>query len=108
MPQIIVKGMTENQLKTISESLITQLSVVMECPKSHLMLEWIPTHYIQHSEALVYPLVEVIWFERGRDIRIKSARIITDLIQSMDYPDVEVYFTPLEKENYFENGTPFA
>lgn len=108
MPQVIVKNTTENQLKSIGDTLISQLAIAMDCPKSHLMLEWVPTHYIQHSEASEYPLIEVIWFDRGQEIKNKSAKIITHLIQSLGYPDVEVYFTPLERENYFENGIPFA
>lgn len=101
MPQIIVKGMTFESLKSISDDMIHNLSLIMDCPNDYFLLEYIEANYIGCSP---YPLVEIKWFDRGQDIKNKSALFITQAIKHVGYENVEVNFTSLAPSDYFENG----
>lgn len=101
MPQIIIKGMPLDTLKSISTELIQNLSQIMNCPSDYFLLEYIEAHYIGCTS---YPLIEIKWFDRGQDIKKKTALYITETLSKMAYENIEVYFTPLQPLDYFENG----
>jgi len=52
-------------------------------------------------------MVEVAWFDRGQEIQDETARIITKYINLAGYENVDVIFFPLNKSNYYENGSHF-
>ncbi|HBG1558843.1 DUF1904 family protein [Clostridioides difficile] len=78
MPQIKIRGINENDICKISEKMI------------------------------VYPFVEVAWFDRGQEVQDIVARIITDSIRNnLDVESMDLAFTVFEKEKYYENGEHF-
>lgn len=101
MPQIIIKGVPSETLKSISNELSQNLAQIMNCPEEYFLIECLECNYVGGSP---YPLIEVKWFDRGHDIKKSSALYITQLIQNSGYDNVEVYFTSLQPSDYFENG----
>lgn len=103
MPQIIFKGVKKDDVISISKSLPTLLSDVSATPVDYFTLELPNTQYFSNGkECEMYPLIEVIQFDRGLDIESKMAHIIQSCVKKCGYSECEVYFTHIEKQNYYE------
>ena len=98
MPQIIFKGVEKKDVNKVSEILPKFLSEVTNTPIDYFIIERPETVYYFGG----YPLIEVIQFDRGKDIEKKIAKIISDEVKKCGYKECEVYFTHIEKENYYE------
>lgn len=108
MPQLRFHAIGEEKLASISTKLLDELVDVVKCPRDHFVLELInSTYFFDGVKAQSYPFVEVAWFDRGLDVQDKVASLVTKLIQSTGYPDVEVVFTEFKARNYYENGNHF-
>ncbi|PAB58515.1 DUF1904 domain-containing protein [Anaeromicrobium sediminis] len=108
MPHIRVRGMEKENIKEISKELIDDLEKIIECPRDYFTLECINTTFIVDGEEdSAYPFIDVLWFERGEEVRTKVAKAITERVNKFDYEDVCVMFTNLDKELYYENGEHF-
>ncbi len=108
MPMLKFNGVEAKKLCVISKELVDELESLLQCPRDYFTLEVVQRLYIKDGEFVgVSPRVEVDWFERGQEIQDKAAKTITKHINSIDYPNVDVIFTALEKENYYENGEHF-
>lgn len=105
MPQIIIRGMAENDIRLISNQLVTELTECIGCPREYFTIELIPTVSIGEGEgAKCYPLVQVNWFDRGQVIQDQAAAIIDSNIRNAGYSQVEIYFLVLTESKYYENG----
>lgn len=105
MPHIRVRGLEEEKLRKISKNLLDGLQEKIECPRDYLTLELVESKFI---ECEFYPFVEVLWFDRGRNVKQEVASFVTDLIKSINpNQDVCVMFLDLIKEDYFENKEHF-
>lgn len=109
MPQIIIKGLDVHEVKKINIDLIHDLSVVMNCPEDHFILECVQSVFLAGGiEIKTYPLIEIKWFDRGSEIKQETVNCLTRHIRTLNYADVEVFFTALKPEDYFENGVSFG
>lgn len=109
MPLIVFKGVQIKQVKQLSTQLITDLSKIIEVPRDYFTLECPQSVYIFDSELVtMYPLIEVKWFDRGIIIQDQVSKCITNQLRDLGYETVEVFFTPLQRENYYENGQAFS
>jgi len=108
MPHIRVRGLKEEELIDVSTDLINDLVQIIEVPKDHFTLEYIPSVYIADGQinGNMYPFVEVMWFDRDHLMQ-EVADKITALLKPLNYSDVTVYFTNLKPNHYFENGKHF-
>ncbi|NWQ44083.1 DUF1904 family protein [Bacillus sp. EB106-08-02-XG196] len=109
MPHIIIRGVSVDQVKTISSSLVLGLADLCVCETDNFTLEIVQSTYVfDGDEVQGYPLIEVKWFERGQEIQDQFASIITKHIQSLGIPEVEVAFSTFLKSAYYLNGKSFA
>ena len=109
MPLIVFKGIQSEHVKQLSIQLVTDLSKTVEVPRDYFTLECPQSIFIFDSELVsMYPLVEVKWFDRGKMIQDKVAKCISNLFYDLGYRNIEVFFTPLQRENYYENGQAFS
>ncbi|MEH6991114.1 DUF1904 family protein [Neobacillus drentensis] len=109
MPHLIIRGVSVDQIKTISSSLVQELADLCECGSDNFTLEIVQSTYVfDGNEVQGYPLIEVKWFERGQEIQDQFASIVTQHIQSLEIPEVEVAFSTFLESAYYLNGKSFA
>lgn len=108
MPIIKIKAIPQNDVSKISKTLIDDLQKATQIPREHFTLE-IPTSiYIVDGQVVDGPpMVEVFWFDRGQELQDQVAIILTHHIQSAGFQDVDVIFTILDRNRYYENGVHF-
>lgn len=108
MPQLYFKGIEKQEVCTISKRLVDELEKLLECPRDYFILEVANNSFICDGEATkIYPIIEVKWFDRGQELQDKVAEIITKKVRSLGFNMVDVYFIPLQKNSYYENGEHF-
>ncbi|MDW7662874.1 MAG: DUF1904 family protein [Bacillota bacterium] len=105
MPQLIFKGVKVCTVKEVSTKLVNELSLITDTPRDYFTLECIETQFIFDGEQIdLYPLVEVKWFDRGQSCKDRVAVAIDRCLKPFGYNTTEIFFTTLEKEDYYENG----
>ncbi|SHE40024.1 DUF1904 domain-containing protein [Clostridium fallax] len=108
MPQLQFKSIKKDDICAISTKLIDELQKVLECPRDYFTLEIINNSYIfDGKEVNSYPIIEVKWFDRGQEVQDKIAKIITKNLKEIGYNSVDIFFTILKENNYYENGEHF-
>ncbi|MBC8014492.1 MAG: DUF1904 family protein [Sporomusaceae bacterium] len=106
MPHIIIKGMNITDVKKISKQMVDELAMIVECPREYFALEVQETNFVADGDDIKKdPFVQVNWFDRGQEVQDKTAKAITKHICEAGYENVEIFFTILERNNYYENGT---
>lgn len=108
MPQIKIRGIDVEKISTISTSMIDQLEEIIDCPRDYFTIECISSTFIKNGKVDEgYPFIEVVWFDRGQEIQDSVAKSITNLIHNLGYKNVDVFFTVLKENFYYENGYHF-
>lgn len=109
MPQLLIKGISVDQVKTISKPLVQELAELCACGTDNFTLEVMNSTFVFDGEEVPgYPFIEVKWFERGLEIQDEFANLITKQVHSLGIPEVEVAFTTFRESNYYLNGKSFA
>lgn len=105
MPHLLFRGVTPDQVRTISVPLVTELASVCQCPEDYIMLECLHTTALFGGEIVPsYPFVEVAWFDRGAEVRDLAAACIDRHVRSLGAPELEIAFRNYERESYYANG----
>ena len=108
MPMIRFKAIEAEKVCEISKDLIDELQELIQCPRDYFSLAVDRSLYIRDGEFVKgEPVVEVAWFDRGQDVQDKAAKIITKYVNSKGYKSVDVIFTTLNENKYYENGEHF-
>lgn len=112
MPHIRIRAMTDSDIKTLSQVLPKELSLLMNTPEDNFTVEKIPTVFYR-AGAIVPdgqsdPMIEIHWFDRGPEMKSTAAKKVTELVRGITKAEyITVLFFDLPKTNYFENGTHF-
>ncbi|GIX59521.1 hypothetical protein BK744_11070 [Bacillus thuringiensis serovar zhaodongensis] len=105
MPHVVFRGITTEQLKSISKPLVEELAEICECGTDNFTLELPSSTFVFNGEEVeAFPLIEVKWFERGQEIRDRFAKVITTYVMDFGLPEVEVVFTVFTESAYYING----
>lgn len=108
MPQIKIRGIEREKVLSISTELVNKLENIIGCPKEYFTLEHICSTFIKDGElAESYPFVEVAWFDRGQEVQDKVAKCINSFVHRTGYTNVDIFFTVLKENSYYENGEHF-
>ena len=109
MPHIRCRGLEFETVKKISTSLVDGLTKIMECDRSWFTVEFIESTFISDGKiSNGYPFIEILWFNRGQDVKDKVAKFTTSLLEKdSNYPAITVIFTDLKGEDYYENAEHF-
>ena len=109
MPHLFIRGVSIDQVKTISPSLVQDLADLCACGTDNFTLEIVNSTYVYDGkEVPCHPLIEVKWFERGQEIQDQFAEIITKYLQTLEILEVEVAFSTFQESAYYLNGKSFA
>jgi hypothetical protein len=108
MPTLRFRAVEPKKICNISKILVDELQVLLDCPRDYFNIESVQSIFINDGEYVEgYPFVEIAWFDRGQEIQDKAAEIVTKHIHSIGYSNVDIIFTILQKEKYYENGKHF-
>ncbi|MGM9924954.1 MAG: DUF1904 family protein [Bacillus sp. (in: firmicutes)] len=109
MPQIVIRGLSIEQVKQMSRPLVDELAEICSCGTDNFTLEVPQATYISSgSEVAMYPLIEVKWFERGQAVRDRFAQAVTKHVLALGEEEVEVAFATYQEAAYYINGTSCA
>lgn len=109
MPHLRFRGMKKEEIKDISRGLVDELTEIIECPRGWFTLEHIETTFIYDEEEVKgYPFVEVLWFDRGQEVKDRAGKAVCDHVRKHHTEgEICVIFTNLEGKDYYENGEHF-
>jgi hypothetical protein len=105
MPQIVIKGMKKEEVQKISKKLIDELYPIVQCPREYFTIEFVDDTFIMDGDVVKSNLfIQINWFDRGQEVQDEVAAAITKNIYEVGYEQVDIFFTILERSNYYENG----
>lgn len=108
MPQIKFKGIEKDTIKAFSKDMVDELSLIIDCPRDHLILEYQEVTSIFDGEiTAVYPFIEVAWFERGTEVQDKVSECIFKHIMKAGIEEAELAFVTFKERSYYYNGKHF-
>lgn len=108
MPQLKISGVEVNDICKISVGIVKEMQELLQCPKEYFTLQCVNSTYIMDGKVVKEsPTVEIAWFDRGQEVQDTMAKIITKYINEAGHENVDVIFSVLEKEKYYENGQHF-
>jgi hypothetical protein len=109
MPHLKFKGVAEQTVSTLSQSLLQDLAQALETTVDNFTFEYQPSTFYKNSiKSPVPPYVEVHLFNRAAQALHKTANLISSSIKSLENHDyVTVVFVEIPKSHYFEDGTHF-
>lgn len=103
MPQLIFKGVKKEDVCNFSKDMAQSLSEISDTPIDYFTFERPETNYFSNNSSFeMYPLIEVIQFDRGSEVEEKMAKQIATIVKSCGYKECEVYFTHIDKKDYYE------
>ena len=109
MPHLFIRGISVEQVKTISKPLVQELADLCACGTDNFTLEVVNSTFIfDGNEVPGYPFIEVKWFERGQEVQDQFANIVTKHVHSLEIPEVEVAFSTFRESDYYYNGKSFT
>lgn len=109
MPQIRLHGITLDKALSESKSLVDTMTESLATPRDYFTIQVMNGTFIKDGSVHEgYPFVEVLWFDRGREMQDLTAQLLTRWVHSMGYPSVDVFFIPLERRAYYENAEHFG
>lgn len=108
MPQLSFKGLKESEVQQLSKKLSPKLSQLMNTPEDWFTFEFSPvTAFVSGEKVEGEPCVDVRWFDRGQEVQDETATIICGILTEMGYKETTVVFSPLKKQNFYENGVHY-
>lgn len=104
MPMLKIRGISKEEVKSESTKLIDSLVEIIECPRDYFTIEIIENTFIMDGmEVEPSSMIDILWFDRGQDVKDKVAKVITDCFKK-DREYLEIVFYNLDKSSYYENG----
>ena len=105
MPQIIVKGITDEQCAALSVKAAPKLAEICGCPSDWFIFDLVPSRFFDENGRTHHcPVVQVWWFERPMDIQDKVAKYLNNQFSEMGYYCNQISFHIFEQDRYYENG----
>ena len=109
MPHIRIRALSDSAVSSLSLSLPAELAKILVTPEDNFTVEKIATTFYRHGAATDGdPMIEILWFERGPEVRDAAAKKVTELVRAFSKSEfIAVVFVSISKDSYFENGSSF-
>ena len=105
MPHLLIRGLSVDQVRTLSGPLVDELAELCRCPADYFLLEIVHTTAVFQGETVPsYPFVEVAWFDRGAETRDRFAEIVDRHIRAVGVPEAEIAFRVFREDQYYINA----
>ena len=107
MPQVILKGLPLQRTQELSPEISRELATIVNVPP-----EWI---VVEHNDAQFYRqgvqdkglcMVMIQWATRPRELQRAVAEKLSQIILGQGCDTVEVLYTNLDMEEFYEFKTP--
>ena len=109
MPQIIVKGISQQEAKSLAMDTAAKLGQIVECPADWFVFDWQESKFFDESgEIKHWPVVQVWWFSRPQQVQDAVAKTLNDYFVGLGYPGSQISFHIFEYAAYYEEGNNFA
>ena len=103
MPQVIFKGINKDEAISFSSGLAKSLAEAINCPKEWISIELAQAEYFNlHSNEDAFPVVNIYWFARPKEVQDKVAGIVKEYLFNQGYTQLQVYFHRLDPNEYYE------
>jgi phenylpyruvate tautomerase PptA (4-oxalocrotonate tautomerase family) len=109
MPHLRFRGVKADLVQKLSEDLHHELAALISTSSDNFTFEYLQTEsFCRGERGGGYPFIEVLWFERGSEVRQAVASRLTERVHELNGAgDVAVVFRPIDPNDYFENGKHF-
>ena len=110
MPHIRARGLEIEAVQKVAGNIVEQLAKATETPNDHFTFEYISSQFLTSGGVSpAYPYIEVLWFDRGQDMKSTVAVIIDKALRTVvdKNTDITVVFSDLNGADYYENGAHF-
>ncbi len=108
MPQIIVKGVKESEVKALAMDTCKTLGQIVDCPSDWFVFDWQESKFFDETgEIKHWPVVQVWWFARGQEVQDGVATTLNDYFKKLGYPGSQISFHIFEYSSYYEEGEHF-
>ncbi len=105
MPQIICKGLKEEEVVALSSSMSKEFSKIMDCPEDWFLFEFVERKcYVQGKKLENDPMIDIYYFDRGQEIQDQCALALDKAIRELGYEQIEIHFHFCLERCYYENG----
>lgn len=107
MPFFRFHFVEDGRLAKVGKRMTDRIQKAVGCPRDHIVIENIHSVFISDGEIKNtnnWPLVEVDYFERPRDVQEKLAKVIYEELRAAGYPHSDIHFRYLQPMNYYEDG----
>lgn len=106
MPHLIIRNIEKDDFTSKVSKLSKDLTKIIGCPE-----DWITISYVENTLTFVEGVdrtldnvfVEVKWFDRPDEVKLKVANLINDTFTKNER-DIMITFATLTNDIYFENG----
>jgi hypothetical protein len=104
-----MRGIEAAKIQPISKAMVDELAQIVGSPRNLFTIECFATTRVQDGEIVAgEPFVDVAWFDRGPEVQDRVAECITRFVHQAGYESVDMYFTLMEKNRYYDNGKVFG
>ena len=105
MPQIIIKGITEEQCAALSVKAAPDLAKICNCPSDWFIFDLMHSRfYDENGRTKHCPVVQVWWFRRPMEIQDKVAKYLHKQFENMGFCADQISFHIFDEDKYYENG----
>ena len=105
MPQLIVKGIREDEVKVLAKSAAPDLADICNCPIDWFTFDYIPSKFYDFTgKEIVNPVIQVWWFERPQELQDKVAKCLDKHIKSFGYTFSQISFSIFYDESIYKDG----
>ncbi|MCB9643803.1 MAG: DUF1904 family protein [Myxococcales bacterium] len=107
MPHLRVRGVDQELIRQLSHAILDQMVEIVQAPRDWFTIEAIhSTYFFDGQEKSPGALMELLWFDRGQDVKDRLATAITEIFKPHipEGQDITLIFRDLRKNDYFENG----
>ncbi|MCG9696694.1 DUF1904 domain-containing protein [Shewanella sp. Isolate11] len=110
MPHIRMRGLPQQAVITISETLLEQLAQICNGNIDSFTLDWVPSISYRHGKADTrFVQVEVLWFPKDPDTHHLVEQAIREAVLSVysQATHITVMFTTITPSSYYRDGHHF-
>ena len=110
MPHIRMRGLPQEAVCRISETLLDELANLCQIKTDSFTLDWEPSVAFRHGEVdKAFVQVEVLWFAKDPEIRHAVEQIIRQAVLAIYSPEkhISIMFMALTPQSYYRDGQHF-
>ncbi|MCG9736648.1 DUF1904 domain-containing protein [Shewanella insulae] len=110
MPHIRMRGLPQEAVASISETLLDELASQCQIKADGFTLDWVPSvSYRAGKVDETFVQVEVLWFPKDPEIRHEVEQIIRQAVLTAYSPEkhISIMFMALTPQCYYRDGQHF-